>query len=137
MTRPVWQSLSLSPKRGNPLASAIRLILSVILLFGVPSAQAVNQVQTPYDPTDDILGFFGSRCQSTYGSVSAPALNQSDQLKTIVLRIMNDDACKGITDALNQVALTTSPLLNTTNADLTRSDLKAQVNGLQLALATE
>jgi hypothetical protein len=62
-----------------------------------------NSAQANYDPTTDLWSMFGSKCTSLAGSEVEKALDQSKGLQSIVQSLKDDDACRGISQALQSL----------------------------------
>lgn len=105
------------------------IIIIVMLPFGLFAA--------PYDPTNDLLFAFGSRCNSN-GVINERAMSDGSTLKHISESIKNDPSCNGLSGALNDISSLNIPeLLKDKNSQDDLEYLSMQSNDLELAIQAE
>lgn len=98
----------------------------------------LGHAQNAYDPTDDMFGVFGSRCESYSGPLVHTALSQAGQFRGIIESIKDDKACQGISSALLPIEMMLADNLSKpTAAEIEVRRLRAQIQDVEILLASE
>lgn len=109
----------------------MKLILFTLVLISLSTSFA------EYDPTDDLMFAFGSRCKGR-GPINSVSSRDGASLKHIIDGIKDDSACKGVAGALKDIeSLNISQVLRDRVAENDFDYLSTQSSDLELAIATE
>ncbi|MBC7371296.1 MAG: hypothetical protein H7326_07020 [Bdellovibrionaceae bacterium] len=111
--------------------------LSAALLLTGFLLQTLIASAKPYDPTEDLLFAFGSKCHGV-GAINQTAFSDGAAIKNIIQSIRADENCKGVTGALNDIdSLNVPGLLRDRVADQDMEYLSVQAGDIELALQSE
>jgi hypothetical protein len=106
----------------------------LLLLFVISNS---NAIADSYDPTDDLMAAFGSRC-SSQGDATNVALAQSGSIKGIVSAIKKDDSCGNLVPLLDSFdSELAASLNNRSRANDRYSEQVNVVDDLRNAIAAE